>query len=55
MGLSRDSFRRPAKVDPINEALGSRIVEIAHKRRRFGYRRIHDLLDSAKFSYAAIG
>ena len=24
--------------------LGNKIVEIAHARRRFGYRRIHDLL-----------
>lgn len=46
MGLSRESFRRPLKVDPINEALSPRIVEIAQQRRRFGYRRIHDLLRS---------
>jgi putative transposase len=26
--------------------LGERIVDIAHVRRRFGYRRIHDLLRS---------
>jgi putative transposase len=25
-------------------ALSTRIVELAHQRRRFGYRRIHDLL-----------
>ncbi len=25
-------------------SLSTRIVELAHERRRFGYRRIHDLL-----------
>jgi putative transposase len=28
----------------MNQALSARIIEIAHVRRRFGYRRIHDLL-----------
>ncbi len=28
----------------MNETLCGRIVAIAHERRRFGYRRIHDLL-----------
>ena len=28
----------------MNQTLTGRIVEIAHVRRRFGYRRIHDLL-----------
>lgn len=26
------------------QELSTRIVELAHERRRFGYRRIHDLL-----------
>jgi putative transposase len=28
----------------MTQALSSKIVEIAHARRRFGYRRIHDML-----------
>ncbi len=28
----------------MNQILSGKIVEIAHARRRFGYRRIHDLL-----------
>jgi putative transposase len=44
VGLSRDSYRHPPEVAPMNQILGSKIVEIAHARRRFGYRRIHDLL-----------
>ncbi len=44
VGLSRDSYRHPPEVDPMNQDLQKSIVEIAHARRRFGYRRIHDLL-----------
>jgi putative transposase len=44
VGLSRTSFREPPMADVRTAALSSRIVEIAHERRRFGYRRIHDLL-----------
>ncbi len=44
MGLSRDSYRHPPQPDAATQALSTRIVEIAHERRRFGYRRIHDLL-----------
>ena len=43
-GLSRDSYRHPPEADPMTQDLQTRIVEIAHARRRFGYRRIHDLL-----------
>lgn len=43
-GLSRDSFRHPPKRDELTQTLSERIVDIAHVRRRFGYRRIHDLL-----------
>ena len=43
-GLSRDSYRHPPEADAVTQELSSKIVEIAHARRRFGYRRIHDLL-----------
>ncbi|WP_375140676.1 IS3 family transposase [Ideonella paludis] len=44
VGLSRDSYRRPPQPNVQNQALKDKIVEIAHVRRRFGYRRVHDLL-----------
>jgi len=44
VGLCRDSYRNPPQTDAATAALSSRIVKIAHVRRRFGYRRIHDLL-----------
>ena len=44
VGLSRDSYRNPPQPDQLTHDLGERIVDIAHVRRRFGYRRIHDLL-----------
>ncbi len=44
VGLSRDSYPNPPQPDQLTRDLGERIVEIAHVRRRFGYRRIHDLL-----------
>jgi HTH-like domain len=44
VGLARDSYRHPPEVDRISADLSNKIVEIAHTRRRFGYRRIHDLL-----------
>ena len=44
VGLSRDSYRHPPEPSPGTQELADRIVEIAHARRRFGYRRIHDLL-----------
>ena len=46
VGLSRDSYRNPPHPDQLTRDLGERIVDIAHVRRRFGYRRIHDLLRS---------
>jgi putative transposase len=46
VGLSRDSYRDPPQPDQLTRDLGERIVDIAHVRRRFGYRRIHDLLRS---------
>ena len=44
VGLSRDSYRNPPEADQATLNLRSKIVEIAQVRRRFGYRRIHDLL-----------
>jgi putative transposase len=46
VGLSRDSYRHPPEADQMTKDLSGKIVEIAHMRRRFGYRRIHDLLRS---------
>lgn len=43
-GLSRDSYRNPPVVDEATQQLSAKIFEIAQARRRFGYRRIHDLL-----------
>lgn len=44
MGLSRDSYRNPPEPDQATVELSGKIIEIAQVRRRFGYRRIHDLL-----------
>ena len=44
VGLSRDSFRNPPMVNEQTLALRCRIIDIVHQRRRFGYRRVHDLL-----------
>ena len=44
VGLSRDSWRNPPEIDARTQELSSKIVGIAHVRRRFGYRRIHDML-----------
>ena len=43
-GLSRDAFRHPPEPVPATQALTARIIELAQVRRRFGYRRLHDLL-----------
>jgi putative transposase len=47
VGLSRDAFRHPPQASELNQELASRITEVAHLRRRFGYRRIHDVLRPA--------
>jgi len=39
-----DGYRNPPVVDEVTQQLSAKIVEIAQVRRRFGYRRIHDLL-----------
>ena len=44
VGLSRDSYRHAPQESQMNQDLSAKIIEIAHVRRRFGYRRIHDLL-----------
>ena len=44
VGLSRDSYRHPPETDAMTQDLTGKIVEIAQARRRFGYRRIHDML-----------
>lgn len=45
-GLSRDAWRHPPSPSTHTQALQSRLVELAQERRRFGYRRLHDLLRS---------
>lgn len=44
VGLCRDSYRHPPVTDDHTRQLTARIVAIAQTRRRFGYRRVHDLL-----------
>lgn len=44
VGLSRDSYRHPPVPDSQTVALSAAIIDLAQARRRFGYRRIHDLL-----------
>jgi putative transposase len=43
-GLSRDAYRHPPQVTATTQALSRRLIELAGVRRRFGYRRLHDLL-----------
>ena len=43
-GLSRTSYREPPSMDVASQDLSARIVELAHLRRRFGYRRLHLML-----------
>jgi len=44
VGLARTTLRRRVIEPPDTASLRSRIIDLAHARRRFGYRRIHDLL-----------
>ena len=44
VGLSRSTLRRVIAEEPATVSLKARIIDLAHARRRFGYRRIHDLL-----------
>ncbi len=43
-GLSRDTFRHRPEPNAATQALSARIIELAQVRRRFGYRRLHDLV-----------
>ncbi|ARU21030.1 hypothetical protein RSSE_c0596 [Ralstonia solanacearum] len=45
VGLSRSVLHYEAQTAPGNEILKARLVELAHERRRFGYRRLHVLLE----------
>ena len=58
VGLSRDSYRNPALMSKLNLRLSAKITEIAHTRRRAGYRMIADLLSlehPASITNASIG
>lgn len=44
IGVARTTVRRVVGETVENEVLRLRMVDLAHARRRFGYRRIHDLL-----------
>ena len=44
VGLSRDAYRHPPVTSLEDQALSQSIKTIALQRRRFGYRRVHDLL-----------
>ena len=43
-GLSRTSLRRSADTPEDSQELRERIRELAYRHKRYGYRRIHDLL-----------
>jgi putative transposase len=43
-GLSRDAFRHPPEPSAATQLLSTRLIELSQVRRRFGYRRLHDLL-----------
>ena len=45
VGLSRSVLHYEVQTAPGNEMLKARLVELAHERRRFGYRRLHVLLE----------
>lgn len=44
IGFARTSYSYKATRDPQDEAITKRLKELAEKRRRFGYRRLHVLL-----------
>ena len=44
VGLSRDTYRHVGQISAFNVELREQIVQTAHKRRRWGYRMIHDVL-----------
>lgn len=51
--ISRTVLRYVPKVQPENEQLQHRMVELASERRRFGYRRIHALLRTDQYDQCA--
>jgi putative transposase len=44
IGVARTTLRRLIEEPAENVVLKARMIDLAHARRRFGYRRIHDLL-----------
>ena len=44
VGISRTVLHYRGRVQPLNEQLKGRLVELAGERRRFGYRRLHALV-----------
>ncbi|KOT16332.1 HTH-like domain protein [Burkholderia mallei] len=44
-GFPRSVLHYDAKPDHENEVLAARLVKLAHERRRFGYRRLHALVE----------
>ena len=44
VGLSRDACRHAGQTSALNADLREKIVDVAHKHRRWGYRMIHDVL-----------
>ena len=44
VGLSRDACRHVSQASVLNVQLREEIVDVAHRRRRWGYRMIHDVL-----------
>ena len=44
VGLSRDTLRHEGTPSALNVKLRQEIVAVAHQRRRWGYRMIHDVL-----------
>jgi putative transposase len=44
VGLSRDAYRHPPMMDEQTRQLKAKIIDVAHTRRRFGYRRVHDMV-----------
>jgi putative transposase len=49
IGLSRTSFAYTPIVKPDEEAIRKRLKELAQERRRFGYRRLHVMLQREGF------
>ena len=44
VGLSRDAYRHESVPSTLSVELREQIIQTAHKRRRWGYRMIHDVL-----------